>query len=482
MLLVLVMIAGVALYLGFNRKATPLAQPGKRSIAVLPVKPIDEANRDVVYEIGIADTLISKLGTTNNLMVRSLESVRRYVDVNQSPLVAGKEQQVDYVLASTYQLAGGKLKFTTQLINVNTGQVEDTYTIEKETTDVFALQDSIAADVGNKLFTRFASFASRQAASTGTSNEEAYRLYLQGKNLVAQRTNDGAEKALSYFEHAIKLDPNFARAYSGMAHAYHSIGLRVSDRHAVEQKAREAVTKALELDSNCADAYAARGIVKFSYDWDFTAAERDLTTAIQLEPNNDTAYWGYALLSAYSGQFDKASAAIETALVIAPGTAMYERDRGRVLYFSRRYDEAVAQLKRAIELKQDLASSWAYLFRAQDMQGDYAGAYDSFLRYARLRNDSAVDSYREAYEKEGWFGARRKSNELARVMSQFPTRYYDMATESARIGETEQAFEYLNKALERRSWEIAQLKVDPQLDPLRSDPRFEEILKRAAYR
>ena len=469
-------------YLAVNRNRSSLTPPGKRSIAVLPVKPINVTTRDEVYEIGIPDSLIAKLATTNALVVCSLDSIRKYSDVGQDPIAAGKEQQVDYVLASNYQLVGGKLKYTAQLINVASGQIEDTYKFEKEASDVFGLQDAIAMDVGNKLFARFAASANRQAVARGTTNAEAYRLYLQGKNLVAQRNSESAERALTYFEQAIQLDPNFAKAYAGIANAYHSIGLRVADRFPVQVKTRAAIQKALELDSKCADAYAARGIVGFSYDWDFTSAERDLVTAIQLEPNNDIAHWGYALLSAYSGQFDKATAEIESALAIAPGTAMYERDRGRVLYFSRRYRDAAVQFKRAIELKQDLQSTWSCLFRAQEMDGDYAGAYEYFIRRATLTSDAALESYQKAYASEGWVGVRKRSIELAQLNNSPPNLYYDLATQSVTIGNKEQAFDYLSKAIERRSWEIALLRVDPQLDPLRSDPRFDQLVKRIGYR
>ncbi|HSE23260.1 MAG TPA: protein kinase, partial [Pyrinomonadaceae bacterium] len=232
-------------YLAVNRNRSSLTPPGKRSIAVLPVKPINVTTRDEVYEIGIPDSLIAKLATTNALVVCSLDSIRKYSDVGQDPIAAGKEQQVDFVLASNYQLAGGKLKYTAQLINVATGQIEDTYKFEKEASDVFALQDAIAVEVGDKLFVRFAASANRQAVTRGTTNAEAYRLYLQGKNLVAQRNSEAAERALTYFEQAIQLDPNFAKAYAGMGNAYHSIGLRVPDRYPVLVKTKEAIQKAL---------------------------------------------------------------------------------------------------------------------------------------------------------------------------------------------------------------------------------------------
>ena len=142
------------------------------------------ANRDEIYEIGIADALINRLGSTKGLVVRPLSATRRYADVGQDPLAAGREQQVDYVLASNYQLAAGKIRITAQLLHVTSGQIEETYKSEKDAGDVFAMEDAIAAEIGNLLQARFATTSSTQAAKRGTSNEEAYLHYLQGMYLL----------------------------------------------------------------------------------------------------------------------------------------------------------------------------------------------------------------------------------------------------------------------------------------------------------
>ena len=255
----------------------------------------------------------------------------------------------------------------------------------------------------------------------GTTNEEAYRLYLQGKNLTNQRNAEDAKRAVGYFEQAIRLDPNFARAYAGMANAYHFLGINTGSFRVESEKAKKAVNKAVELDNNLGEAYAVRGKIDFAYDWDFTASEKDLLRAIELEPNNDTAHWAYALLSAYRGRFDQAMTEIETALAIAPGTT-YECDRGRVLYYSRRYDEAIVQLKRAIELKENFPRAWFWLLRAQEMKGDYAGAYGSFIKWEAIQKDEHLEDYQTAHEIAGWRGVRQKIIE---------DTFYDLAEDAA---------------------------------------------------
>ena len=307
----------------------------------------------------------------------------------------------------------------------------------------------------------------------GTTNEEAYRHYLQGKNLNKQRNDD---KAIENFEKAIRLDPNYAQAYAGLAKAYHGlVGLGDGSPRIELEKAKQAVKKALELDSNLAEAYAVRGVINFSYEWDFGAAEKDLTTAIDLEPNNDTAQWGHALLCAYTGRFEQALKEIETTQAIALGTLMYERDRGRILYYSRRYDEAIIQLTRRLELNPGGGSIW--LSRSYEMKGDYSAAFEAFM--TTQKDPQRLEAFRAAYEMGGWQGVQRKFLEFSKLDQQKGggANNYQIAIALVRLGEKDQAFAYLNKLVEERSWQIATLDVDPQVDPLRGDPRFNELLR-----
>jgi DNA-binding winged helix-turn-helix (wHTH) protein/TolB-like protein len=205
---------------------TPQNKPGgdKKSFAVLPFKAIDTATREELLEIGIADSLILRLGSIKGFIVRPINATRKYADLAQDPLAAGHEQQVDYVLVSNYQLADGKIKITAQLFNVANGQIEETYQSEKDATNTFAMQDAVAYEVGNLLMARFAAVLRSPAAKRGTTNEEAYRLYLHGRNLTYNQDAANARKAIENFDQAVRLDPDFARAYAGMAHAFIALG------------------------------------------------------------------------------------------------------------------------------------------------------------------------------------------------------------------------------------------------------------------
>lgn len=318
--------------------------------------------------------------------------------------------------------------------------------------------------------------AASPTAKRGTTNDEAYRHYLQGRNLVNQRNAADARKAIEYFEEAIRLDPNFAQPYASMANAYYSTGPEI-------EKARAALKKALELDPNLAEAYAIRGFLADVYDLDFTSGEKDLTYAIALEPNNDWAHWAFAQLLADTGRFDHALIEIETAQAIDPGTPLYERDRGRVLFYGRRYDEAVIQLQRAIELKRDFPSAWSWIVRACEMRGDTAGAYDWFIKWHEFKNNENTESYRQAYETGGWTSVKRKLVELVKLGKDYPEMsHYEIAWNLLLLGETAEAFSHLNKSVDKHEWEVTMLNIDPFLDGVRDDPRFTALLKKANFR
>ena len=322
------------------------------------------------------------------------------------------------------------------------------------------------------------SAAANPTQNRGTTNEEAYRHYLQGTNLVNQRNTEADKKAIQNFEQAILLDPNYALAYVGLAKAYHGVaGLGAGPPRVELEKAKGAINKALEIDSNLAEAYALRGIINYSYEWDFVAAETDLTTAMELEPNNDTVQSGHAFLCAYSGRFEQALKEVETAQELAPGTVRHERDRGRILYYSRHYDEAIVQFTRSLELNKDAGASW--LSRAYEMKGDYAGAFDAFLK--SQKDSQRIEAYRAVYQTAGWRGVQWKFLEFSKLDEQKGERinHYQIAIAFAQLGEKAQAFAYLNKVVQERSWQIAPLSVDPQIDPLRGDPRFDELLRLA---
>ncbi|MDQ3042462.1 MAG: winged helix-turn-helix domain-containing protein, partial [Acidobacteriota bacterium] len=253
---------------------------GKKSIAVLPLKPINTATRDEIYEVGIADSLINQLNSMKGFVVRPLSATRQYADIEQDPIAAGREQQVDHVLASNYQLAGGKIRVTSQLFDVASGQIEETYKSEKEAGDFFAMQDAVADEIGRLLLARFATTSTGPAAKRGTTNEEAYRFYLQGMFLHDRGT--ARQKAVEALEQSVRLDPNYAQGWAGLAVAHRAIAYSANANIGEEyQKSIEAINKALSLDPNISEAYTALCEAKYQYEWDFAGAGRACQRALE---------------------------------------------------------------------------------------------------------------------------------------------------------------------------------------------------------
>jgi DNA-binding winged helix-turn-helix (wHTH) protein/tetratricopeptide (TPR) repeat protein len=453
---------------------TPSLATERTHFAVLPMRPIDPANRSEMYEVGVADLLIHRLNSINGFVVRPLSATRNYSAIDQDALTAGREQKVDRVLDSNYQIVEGKIRITAQLINVATGAVDDSYFVETDANSILASQSVAADTIVNQLVSRFDKTAVTAATKRGTNNEEAYRLYLQGRNLTMKRTRDDNRRAVRYFEQAISLDPNFALAYARMAGAYYDSNFE-DDKSATVEKVNSFVNKALELDPKVAEAYVSRGTVRLMYDWDLTAAEKDLKHAIQLEPNNDAAHWTLALVVSARGRLDEALREIETAQMIDPGAVVYMFHRGRILYYSRRYDEAILQYNQAIDLDDRFIQPHGWMVRAYEIQGDYDKAFKYFLaREERSPRKDQLESYKRAYETDGWIGVRR-------TLSKSGANLFDMARLHAQRGEKDAAFEYLEKAIENREWLVPTLNIEPAFDNLRSDPRFDAVVRRLSF-
>jgi tetratricopeptide (TPR) repeat protein len=257
-----------------------------------------------------------------------------------------------------------------------------------------------------------------------------------------------------------------------MAFAYYAGGLS-ENSSANAEKVREIVNKALELDPNLAEAYVSRGFVSGVYDWDFRASEKDYLRAIELEPNNDTAHWLYAMNLSNRGRIEEALAEIETAMTIDPGATMYKEHRGRILYYARRYDQAIKQFQQVIDLDDRPNQPYAGLSRIYEIKGDYASAYQFFLKKEeRSPRKDRLEIYKKNYETAGWMGVRR---ELAESLEY---NFFDLARLYALRDEKDAAFEALNRSFEKREWYMVTLKVEPAFDNLRGDPRFDELLGR----
>jgi len=310
----------------------------------------------------------------------------------------------------------------------------------------------------------------------GTTNDEAYRVYLQGMILSDQRK---AEKAIENFEQAVTLDPNYALAWAGLAHAHWANSFQVEPEHINEQyqKTKEAFTKALALDPELSDGYSASCVIKFTNEHDFAGAESACLRAVELDPNSPTAHSTYSFFLVCRGRFDEAVLEIKKAVDLGPTSFLNQHFYGNILYSTRRYDEAVAQYKRLIDMGARGDGTYQWLIRSLDAQGNGSEAFEWFLKFLILKKEDnkGIQRYKTAYKRSGWQGVLvERCND--------PENFFRLAGLYARTGNKDKAFEYLERSYQQNSPYMAWLKVEPQLDPIRDDPRYEQLVKRVEGR
>jgi len=476
----LLLFLGAIAYVALNRnQPNAVASITTRSIAVLPFTPVDAAHRDEIFETGMADVLIQRLSSMQGFTVRSLSATREYRNSAQDPVAAGKEQQVDYVIATSYQLEDGRIRIAANVVNIATGKVEQTYNFEKKSADVFRMQDAISSEIGTRLQRQFAAGASQRTAKRGTSNPEAYRLYLQGMYLANNRNLKDAQKAVDILEQAVSLDPGYAHAWAGLAYAHRTLSIYTTSfsTHETYQKSMAAINKALSLDQNLSEAHSALCENKYLYEWDFAGAEVECKRALELDAGSSQAHEIYSRYLMGRGRLEEAIFEIETAIDLEPASRFNQRNYGRALFYARRYAEATTQLERVLQMDQSFVGTYKWLTSTLALQGNESRAFDWFLKLLSYRqaDEATVSVFKKAFQRSGWRGVL---SECLKRTDQIGGTLFDRACYNAQIGNKDEAFQLLEQIYQRRELWMAYLRVDPRLDSLRNDPRFIDLLRR----
>ena len=474
----LIAVAAALGYYSFVRKDSA---ESARSIAVLPVAPINIVDRNMLYEIGIAESLINRLSSAEGLKVRPLSAVRDYVDIPKDPIAVGLEQKVDYVLVSNYQIADGQIKVTAQLFNVASGTVEATPQIQIAANGVFAAQNKIAADFGDRIMHRLGVTLTRPVKTPGTNNEEAYRLFIHGRQLYHLPPRGSSMKGMErktpvdVLKEAVALDPNFAEAWAmlGQAYTWRSTALKVADG-TERQGAIDAINRALAIDPNLSEAHSAKCFAEIHFEFDRGAAETACRRALDLDPNSGDAHRYLASVLTTLGRHDEAISEMQTAIDLEPTSANYQRIFGNLLYYARRFDEAAARYKDCIGLNPSNANNYEFLVKTLEVQGKDPEAFEYLIKLVTVegKDGATIEALRTAYAEAGYRGVL-----LERIRTS-DHRAFWVAGMYAQLGDKDKAFELLEKAYEQHAWQMIFLETDPQFDSLRDDPRFHDLIRR----
>jgi TolB-like protein/Flp pilus assembly protein TadD len=464
-----------------GENAAHIASKEKR-IAVLPFKPLTPENRDQVLELGMADSLIAKLSNIREIVVRSLNSVRKYGGLEQDPLAAGRELDVDSVLEGNLQKSSDRIKVSARLISVADGSSLWADTFEEKFTDVFDVQDAISKKVADALALRLSGQEKERLSRRYTDNVEAYQLYLTGRYHWSKFTPPDIRKGIGFFEKAIELDPKYALAYFGFAEANRSLAINadVASKDCLPQ-AKTAAIKALELDDSLAEAHASLSFSLIWYDWEWDRAVQEAERAIALNPNSAHSHFALAHVLSDEGRHDRALAEMARARELDPVFLLYRALEGMMLHHAGRDGEALDRLQKAVDLDPNFWVTHLVLGKVYTQQHKYAEAIEEFGKARQLShgNSEAIGSIGYVAALAGdKLKAQAVLEELKTLSSEHYVPPVNVALVLNALGEKNEALAALEKACQERDVRLTLLKVDPRWDSLRSEPRFGAILKR----
>jgi TolB-like protein/DNA-binding winged helix-turn-helix (wHTH) protein/Tfp pilus assembly protein PilF len=494
----ILVLAGVALIFGFVKPrewffarfrstrsaAVAVASSPRelRSIAVLPLQNLSNNPAEDYFADGMTDELTTDLAQFGSLRVISRTSAMHYKGAGKTAPEIGHELGVDTLIEGTVQRVGNRVRIRVQLIDSASDRHLWARSYDHELKDVLVLQSSAARDIAEEVQGKVA-FPQAEARSTNPHpvQPDAYEAYLKGRYFWNKRNEDGLRKSIDYFEQAISKDPKFAAAYAGLADSYSILGSDVLPARVASAKAHDAASKALELDPAIAEGHAELGLVEFYYDWDWARSEQEFRRAIELNPNYATAHQWYSYYLSAMGRFPEALEEARHAQQIDPLSLSINTTLAGRYRDLRQYARAIDLSERTLEMDANFVPAHVALGAAYEEQSIWQQAISEYQKAVDLSQNSpiALASLGSAYGYSGNQDAARKIIvDLREASKRHYVSAFDMATVFAGISDRDSAFHWLEKAYSDRESQMAFLNVSRRLDPLRSDPRFADLLRR----
>ncbi len=453
-----------------------------KSLCVLPFNAMGAGLGDDYLGLGIADALITKLSNLRQVVVRPTSAVLKYAGLSQNSVAVGRELRVESVLEGCIRRDSNRIRVTVQLVSVREEALLWADQFDESFTDIFAVEDRISAQVAEALMLQITGEEHKQLTKRQTENADAYQHYLKGLYYTNKATIAGAMKGIEQYQRAIDLDPNYALAYAGLAEAYTWLSHLHLSPHEAMPKARAAAAKALEIDDTLGEAHFALALVKMWYDQEWSTAEREFTRAIAFNPNSATVRLWYGCYLAARGRFDEGVAELKKAQELDPISLLAIAMMGWALYFARRYSQAIEEFQKAIELDANFYHAYWGLGWAYDQKGDYAEAALHLQKAMTLPGGAGpevIAALGHVYARSGKrHEAERLLDELLKLSAQSYISPFYLSLIYVGLAEKDRALEYLEKAYEDRFEWLVQLKVDPPFECLHSDTRFTALLQR----
>jgi serine/threonine protein kinase/Flp pilus assembly protein TadD len=450
------------------------------SLAVLPfVNGSGDPNTEYLSD-GITESLIDSLSQLPNLQVKSRDSVFRYKGKETDAQMVGRALGVRAVFKGRVKQQGDNLEISAELIDAQNDNHIWGQQYSRKIADIFTLQQEIAKEITTTLRVRLTGEDEKRIAKTNTSNPEAYQNYLKGRFWWNKRSEDGLNKGIAYFQQAIKKDPNYALAYSGLADCYNILaGFGFVSPKEVYPRAKEAALKALEIDDTLAEAHASLGWTKAFYDWEWSGAEREFHRAIELNPSYGDAHLMYGAALRKMGRVEEAVAEYRRAEELDPLSLSSSTFLGVTFYEGRQYDQAIEQERKTLELDPNFTQAHTILGFAYAQKSMYKEAIAEFEKGLVVSpgDTRTLSGLGYAYAVAGRRAeAQKVLNQLTELSKEKYVGADGMAHIYTGLGDKDKAFEWLDKAIEEHA--AGDIKAWPNFDPLRSDPRFADLLRR----
>ena len=481
---VAILIAAAGLGYGAYRWLRSSSGSTIHSLAVLPFANATGNSEIEFLTDGLTESLIGHLSRVPNLKVMSRSSVFRYKGKQPDPKEVGQQLDVRGVLTGHVAQRGDELSIVVDLVDARDDSEIWGNQYTGKSAELLALESRIAKDVSDQLRLQLTSAEEKRAVAESTANPEAYQLYLKGRYFFNKRTGDDLRKSIDYYNQAIERDANYSLAYAGLADTYDVITDYVGDMPPSKAfpLAKAAATRATSLDLSLAEAHAALAFALASYDWNLASAEQEFRRAVELNPNYANAHYFYAIaLLLPLGRFDEAEAEMKRALALDPFSLIYNVNLGWIYIWARQYDQAQAQVQKALDLDPQFGPAHERLAQIYEAKGMYDAAISVGLRPVEpwLAAPERVAKLKKAVAASGGKGYWRLDLQFALEDEQ--RRYIHPAIIAglyAQAAEKDKAFEWLDKAYREHDDYLVHLKVESRFDPLRSDPRFQELLRR----
>lgn len=456
------------------------ALPADR-VAVLPLTNISHDPADEYFADGMTEEIISSVSRTKGLRVIARTSVMRYKGASKAISEIGRELNAGSILEGSVRKAGDKIRISVQFIEAENEEPRWSEVYDREISDVFAIQSEIAHKVAEALREHVFGRVPKREKRKATSSPEAYLNYLRGRQFWNKRTEEDLKKSVEFFEAALRLDPDYAQAYTGLADSYAALALlEFMAPNEAYPKAKAAVDKALTLDANLADAHTSLGLIRFQYDWDWAGAEKEFKTALEINPNYAPAHHFFADYLKAMGRFDEALVEIEKARELDPLSLAINIGVGHVLYLSHQYDKAIEEYRRAVELDPSFMATHVWFGRPYLEKGLFTQAIAELETAVRLSGESTLAL---AMLGHGLASAGRADEALQileklkeRSKSQYVPSYW-IAVIYNGFKDREQTVAWMWKAFEERSSWLVWSNVEPRFDWLRNAPEFAALMQ-----